>query len=105
MEMQTPPPPPKNSQNPAPPNPQALAVFQQGIEKAKQQGIQPETFVQLGQFARQALKDPALYPIFKNALIEKKLADPQDLPQGLDKKLLGTCVVLSIVAQKMIGGQ
>lgn len=98
-------PPPKNSQFPEKPNPQVMALFEQGIEQAKSLGVQPETFVQLGQFARQALRDPALYPIFKNALVEKKLANPQELPQGLDKKLLGTFVVLSIVAQKMIGGQ
>jgi len=105
MEMQTPAPPPKNSQFPQAPSPEVMTLFEKGIEDAKQLGVQPETFVQLGQFARQALRDPALYPMFKNALIEKKLADPQDLPQGLDKKLLGTFVVLSIVAQKMIGGQ
>jgi hypothetical protein len=79
-------------------------AYQQEIQKAQQLGVQPAMFVQLGNFAEQAAKDSALYPIFTKALIDQKLADPEDLQKGIDYQMLSHFVILGKVAEQMTKG-
>ena len=66
-------------------------------------GIQPDTFVQLGEFAKKAISDRAIYPVFKKAVLQSKLANPEDIKEGIDMQMLATFVALGKVAQQMVG--
>jgi len=79
-------------------------AYQKKIQEAQQLGVQPDTFIQLGNFAQQVAKDKALYPIFTKALIDQKLADPQDIEKNIDYKMLSHFVVLGKVAEQMMKG-
>jgi hypothetical protein len=97
MEMQTPPPPPKNSQFSTQ---QAMQMFEQQLQQAEKEGIPRQTFIQLGEFARKAISDKTLFPMFKQALMKYKLAPPEMLQKGMDYQMLGLFVALGKVAEK-----
>lgn len=84
---------------------QGIAVVKQEIEKAQQQGIQPATFVKLGDFALGAIKDKSLYPIFTKALVDNKIADQKDFKPGIDYQMLSHFAMLGKVAGQMGGMQ
>lgn len=84
---------------------QGIDVVKQEIEKAQQQGIQPATFVKLGDFALGAIKDKSLYPIFTKALVDNKIADQKDFKPGIDYQMLSHFAMLGKVAGQMGGMQ
>ena len=79
-------------------------AYQKEIQEAQPLGVQPAMFVQLGNFAQQAAKDKALYPIFIKALVDQKLADPEDFGKSIDYKMLSHFLVLGKVAEQMAKG-
>jgi len=101
MEMQNPSPPPKNSQIS---KQQIIQDLMPKIQEAQQLGVQPEMFVKIGNFAEQVAKDRSLYPIFTKALVDQKLAEPNEIPNSFDPQVLGMFVVLGKIAEQMIGG-
>jgi hypothetical protein len=100
MEMQNPSPPPKNFQIS---KPQVIETLQSVIQDAGKLGVTPDKFVQMGNFALQVVKDKSLYPIFTQALIENKLAEPNEVPKNVDIKMLGHFVALGKIAKQMTG--
>jgi len=79
-------------------------AYQKEIQEAQKLGVQPDTFVQLGNFAEQVAKDRSLFPIFAKSLVDSKLASPNEIPDTFNPQLLGMFVVLGKVAQQMMKG-
>lgn len=83
------------------------------IEKAKQKlqqmlaknKINPQTFVQAGQMAEQALKNTALYPMLTQMLIKQGLLEQKDLQQGIDKKFLAYTIAMGKIAELIVQGR
>jgi hypothetical protein len=101
MEIQNPAPPPKNSQIS---KQQIIEDMMPRIQEAQKLGVQPEMFVKMGNFAQQVGKDKTLYPIFTKALVDQKLAEPNEIPNTFNPQVLGMFVILGKVAEQMIGG-
>jgi hypothetical protein len=101
MEMQNPAPPPKNSKLS---KQQIIQDLMPKIQEAQQLGVQPDMFVKMGNFAQQVVKDRSLYPIFTKALVDQKLAEPNEIPSNFDPQVLSMFVVYGKVAEQMIGG-
>jgi hypothetical protein len=100
MEMQNPSPPPKNSQVS---NQQAHQEIMKTLQEMQQQGIDIPTIVQLGQFAEQAVKDQALYPVFTKALVDKQIAEPDEVQGPINYAILSLFVTLGKAASKNTG--
>jgi hypothetical protein len=83
------------------------------IEKAKQKlqqmlaknKINPQTFVQAGRMAEQALKNTALYPMLTQMLIKQGLLEQKDLQQGIDKKFLAYMIAMGKIAELIVQGK
>jgi len=101
MEMQNPAPPPKKSQVS---KQQVLEQVKPQILKAQEMGVQPEMFVKIGNFAKQVIKDRALYPIFTKALVDQKLTEPNEIPNNFNYQILAIFIMFGKVAEQMIGG-
>ena len=101
MEMQNPSPPPKKSQFS---KTQIVEKLMPHIQEAQQMGVQPDMFVKMGNFAAQTLKDKSLYPILTKALVDNKLADPNEIPPQFDPQLIAMFVMLGKAAEQMSGG-
>lgn len=63
-------------------------------------GIAPQTIVQLGDMAKAAIKDKALWPVFKQAAIRSNVADETDFQGGVDYRLLS----FFVTAGKLLRG-
>ena len=82
------------------------------IDKAKQQltsdlqanNMTPENAIQLGNMAKEAIRDKNLYPLVKDIVLKKKIAEPQEIAQGIDYKLLSKLVAMGALAHDMKGG-
>ena len=78
------------------------------LDKAKEQlqklitenNIDPNTLIQLGDMASQALKDKSLYPMVKQKALQSKIAKPEDIQEGFDYRFIGS---LMSIAQ-LLGG-
>jgi len=78
------------------------------LEKAKEQlqnlitenNIDPNTLIQLGDMANQALKDKSLYPMVKQKAHQSKIPNPEVIQEGFDYRFIGS---LMSIAQ-LLGG-
>jgi hypothetical protein len=78
---------------------------QKVLELMQEEGVNPQMLVDLGQFARATIKDKALYPIFKQALFQNKIAEPGEIKEGVDYQMLAYFVMLGKVASQLGGAQ
>lgn len=79
-----------------------VAQVKQGLSKLMQtSGVQPQTIIQLGDLAMAAIKDKALYPMFKQMVVQSGVADPGDVGPNIDYRMLSYFVM----ASKLLKGQ
>jgi hypothetical protein len=76
------------------------------IESIKEEGIDPNVLIQLGDMAEAVLKDKSLYPQFLQAVIDNDLAEEADLSGEIDYQLIGFFVATrEIVKEMMASGE
>ena len=96
--------------SPAPKNFQVSDQQQAGQFEAQAQeliqkhNVDPGLLAKIGDMAFAAIKDKAMYPMVKDAIVKNKLAKPEQLQQGLDYKMLANFVMIGKVAKKLAGG-
>ena len=101
------PPSPEKNQVSSAPMDQAGAIeyFKKQVASLTQiTGIAPAMISKIGELAVGALKDPALYPMFQQALVQNKIADQKDFTPGIDKKMLGYFIALGKTASHQLTG-
>ena len=82
--------------------PDAKSAKKQIATLIQQFKIPPQSIIQIGKMAEQAMKDRALYPMLKDAAIKSGMMDEADFGQGFNEKLLGVLVTLSRATEKMM---
>ena len=83
------------------------------IEQSKQKlqqmlakgNVNPQTLVQAGKMAEQALKNPAMYPMLTQMLMKQGLIEQKDLQQGIDKKFLAQTISMGKLAELIVQGK
>ena len=78
---------------------QAKLSVKQFIEASK---IKPQTIIQLGDMAEAALKDKALYQVFREQAMKSGAADEEDVPAKPNPHLLVSFVALGKLASQMM---
>jgi hypothetical protein len=85
-----------------------MATEQQAIEARQivrqamqEDGVTPETLINLGKMAESVLQDKSLYPQFLQAVIDNDLIE-EDVETEIDYELIGIFATLGKVAQEMI---
>ena len=73
------------------------------VKEIQDSGINPQSFVQLGDMARKAIKQKEFYPMVVDAAIKFGIAEPGDLGGEINYKHLATMVAFGKVAQEMSG--
>jgi hypothetical protein len=72
-------------------------------ELMKQNNIKPGDIMDLGDLARKALKDQGLYPMVKQRAIQSKIAQPQEIQDGIDYRFLGSLISVGELVKQMRG--
>jgi hypothetical protein len=116
MDQKTLPPAKKNSSFPQPDvmgamqkpsgvqqTPEVAQAKERLLKVMKTSQISPQTVLQAGKYAEQALKDPKMYPIAIQAAIREKLINPEDVqPGGVDYKLLANGITAAKMVQELM---
>jgi hypothetical protein len=71
----------------------------------KQNNIKPGDLMDLGELARKALKDQGLYPMVKQRAIQSKVAQPQEIQDGIDYRFLGSLISVGELVKQMRGSK
>ena len=83
--------------------PEVIQAKERLLKVMKTSGISPQTVMQAGKYAEQALKDPKMYPIAIQAAIREKLINPEDVQQGgIDYKLLANGITAGKMVQELM---
>lgn len=76
------------------------------IESIKEEGLDPNMLIKLGDMAEAVLKDKSLYPQFLQAVIDNDLAEEEDFSAEIDYQLVGFFVATrEIVKEMMASGE
>jgi len=76
------------------------------IASIKEEGLDPNMLMQLGDMAEAVLKDQSLYPQFLQAVIDNDLAEEQEFSSQIDYQLIGFFVATrEIVKEMMASGE
>ena len=76
------------------------------IESIKEEGLDPNMLIKLGDMAEAVLKDQSLYPQFLQAVIDNDLAEEQEFSSQIDYQLIGFFVATrEIVKEMMASGE
>ncbi len=76
------------------------------IESIKEEGLDPNMLIQLGNMAEAVLKNKSLYPQFLQAVVKNGLAEEADLSGEIDYQLIGFFVATrEIVKEMMASGE
>jgi len=78
---------------------QAKMSVKQFIEASQ---IKPQTIVQLGDMAEAALKDKALYQVFREQAMKSGAADEEDVPEKPNPHLLASFVAIGKLASQLM---
>ena len=82
---------------------QQVAETKQMVRQAMQEeGVSPQTLINIGQLAERVLQDKSLYPQLLQAIIDSDLAEAEDLEADIDYELIGVFATLGKMAQEMI---
>jgi hypothetical protein len=69
----------------------------------KQVGIDPLRIIQAGQYAEEALRNPAMYPIAIEVAIRENLISEKDIePGGINYKLLAAGITAGKLTQELL---
>lgn len=83
--------------------PEQYAETKQMVRQAMQEeGVSPQTLIQIGDLAKRVLEDKSLYPQFLQAVIENGLADEEDMDEEIDYEVIGVMVALGEMVKQMI---
>ena len=86
--------------------PEAEQTKRDLIESIKEEGLDPNMLMQLGDMAEAVLKDKSLYPQFLQAVIDNDLAEESDLSGEIDYQLIGLFITTrEIVKEMMTSGE
>jgi hypothetical protein len=81
-------------------------IKQDLIASIKEEGLDPNMLIQLGDMAEAVLKDKSLYPQFLQAVVQNGLAEDQDFSSEIDYQLIGFFVATrEIVKEMMTSGE
>jgi hypothetical protein len=81
-------------------------IKQDLIASIKEEGLDPNMLIQLGDMAEAVLKDKSLYPQFLQAVVQNGLAEDQDFSGEIDYQLIGFFVATrEIVKEMMASGE
>jgi len=72
------------------------------INSIKDQGIDPNILIQLGDMAEAVLQDKSLYPEFVQAVIDSGLAEDDELTNEIDYQIIGFFVAAREVVKEMM---
>jgi hypothetical protein len=87
-------------------NPQQVAQIQQEIMALLSSGeMTQQELNMVVQMATAALRNPALYPQLRQAMVQQGIVDEEDLPLDFDQGLLITIVIAGRTMQANVGGQ
>jgi len=76
------------------------------INSIKDQGLDPNMLIQLGDMAEAVLKDKFLYPEFVQAVIDSGLAEDDEFTNEIDYQIIGFFVATrEIVKEMMTSGE
>jgi len=76
------------------------------INSIKDQGLDPNMLIQLGDMAEAVLKDKSLYPQFVQAVIDNGLAEDDEFTNEIDYQIIGFFVATrEIVKEMMTSGE
>lgn len=85
---------------------EVMQAKQDLIASIKEEGIDPNMLIQLGNMAEAVLKDKSLYPQFLQAVIQNGLAEDDDFSNEIDYQLIGFFVATrEIVKEMMASGE
>jgi hypothetical protein len=86
--------------------PEAEQIKRDLIESIKEEGLDPNMLMKLGDMAEAVLKDKSLYPQFLQAVIDNDLAEEADLSGEIDYQLIGLFITTrEIVKEMMTSGE
>jgi hypothetical protein len=86
--------------------PEAEQTKRDLIESIKEEGLDPNMLMKLGDMAEAVLKDKSLYPQFLQAVIDNDLAEEADLSGEIDYQLIGLFITTrEIVKEMMTSGE
>jgi len=86
--------------------PEAEQAKRDLIESIKEEGLDPNMLMKLGDMAEAVLKDKSLYPQFLQAVIDNDLAEEADLSGEIDYQLIGLFITTrEIVKEMMTSGE
>jgi hypothetical protein len=76
------------------------------INSIKDEGLDPNMLIQLGDMAEAVLKDKSLYPEFVQAVIDSGLAEDDEFTNEIDYQIIGFFVATrEIVKEMMTSGE
>jgi hypothetical protein len=64
--------------------------------------VDPNVIIKLSQMADDVIKDPSLYPRFRQELLANDLAEEEDIREKIDYQVLAVYSTLGILTQQMI---
>lgn len=86
--------------------PEAEQAKRDLIESIKEEGLDPNMLMKLGDMAEAVLKDKTLYPQFLQVVIDNDLAEEADLSGEIDYQLIGLFITTrEIVKEMMTSGE
>ena len=91
--------PPK--ENDSSPQKKLEGLKQKVLELLKKHSVSPQLLVDLGEFARATIKDKALYPVFKQAVLQNKVVDEAEMKPGIDYQMLAYFAMIGKVVKDM----
>ena len=75
-------------------------------ESILEEGINPNTLIQLGAMAQAVLQDASKYPQFLQAVVDSGLAEEADFTGNIDYQIIGVFVAAGeMVKQMMASGE
>jgi len=77
-------------------------IKQDLIASIKEEGLDPNMLIQLGDMAEAVLKDKSLYPQFLQAVVQNGLAEDQDFSSEIDYQLIGFFVATREIVKEMM---
>ena len=100
---QKPLPPPQEKSVSGQQGPQSMAEIEQFVAQTiQEEGINVNQLITLGQMADKAIKDPALFQMFKQQAIANDIADPEDFTDKNKWQILATISAMGKVAQNLM---
>jgi hypothetical protein len=71
-------------------------------ESILEEGINPNTLIQLGAMAQAVLQDTSKYPQFLQAVVDSGLAEEADFTGNIDYQIIGVFVAAGEMVKEMI---